>query len=503
VHVYRACEQLSEVVIYFTLIFSPWAFGTTQPWSIWTMNSAGYLLGMLLAVKLLIRWFRRYQPGRWFDPVAERAASSGGYRQRLLTASRLTAALALLTLLLLGYSLVSAVNARATFQDQTLTFAYHECVRWLPHSLDSAASWSSFWMYLGLAGAFWAVRDWLLGKASGEERAQWQKAGALGGGGTAPPLPTRFRRLLWVLAINGALLGCEAIVQRSANSPRLLFLVLPRVHVTADAQFGPYAYRSNAAQYFNLLWPVCLGFWWTLNRNSTRRRKTHNALFAAAAVMAACPIISTSRAGAFVTFAVALLAVLTFFVTHLLSSGRRGETSQSRTRTPQALTIFFGGALGLGLVLGWDALKPRLTEFNQNLETREQMYEAARQMAADYPLFGIGPGSYEMVSQLYPHPEEFWAQLHNDWLETRITFGWAGSALIALALVSVLLRWRAHGGIHGGRRFVILTWLALGGCLLHARFDFPFQIHSTLYLFLLLCAMLSTLSRRPGRAPSS
>ena len=35
-------------------------------------------------------------------------------------------------------------------------------------------------------------------------------------------------------------------------------------HIT---QFGPYAYRANASQYFNLLWPVCLGFWWTLNRS--------------------------------------------------------------------------------------------------------------------------------------------------------------------------------------------------------------------------------------------
>src|SRR5262249_31615049 len=36
----------------------------------------------------------------------------------------------------------------------------------------------------------------------------------------------------------------------------------PHIHQTAAGQFGPYAYRANAAQYFNLLWPVCLGFWW-------------------------------------------------------------------------------------------------------------------------------------------------------------------------------------------------------------------------------------------------
>ena len=63
------------------------------------------------------------------------------------------------------------------------------------------------------------------------------------------------------------------------------------------------------------------------------------------------------------------------------------------------------------------------------------MYDLARPMAADYPLFGTGPGTFETVFQLYrPRPETYWpAQLHNDWLETRITFGWLGSGLIALA----------------------------------------------------------------------
>src|SRR5262249_38928741 len=53
-----------------------------------------------------------------------------------------------------------------------------------------------------------------------------------------------------------------------------------------------------------------------------------------------------------------------------------------------------------------------------------EMYARARPMAADYPLFGTGPGSFVTVFQLYRRSyETYWpAQLHNDWLETRITF---------------------------------------------------------------------------------
>jgi O-antigen ligase len=161
--------------------------------------------------------------------------------------------------------------------------------------------------------------------------------------------------------------------------------------------------------------------------------------------------------------------------------------------------LFCGVALTLGYTLGWKALKPRLSQMEEAFEGREEMYAAARPMANDYPLFGTGPGTFETVFQLYRiSTDTYWpVQLHNDWLETRITFGWFGCALIALAFITVPLHWFLRGGIHGGRRFVILLWLALAGCLMHARFDFPFQIHSIIFLFLICCAILSNLSRRP------
>ena len=132
------------------------------------------------------------------------------------------------------------------------------------------------------------------------------------------------------------------------------------------------------------------------------------------------------------------------------------------------------------------------------------MSEQARQMAADYPVFGTGPGTFEAVFNLYRITTETrWpAQVHNDWLETRITFGWAGSALISLAFATVLVRWFVPGGMHGGRRFVVLTWLALAGCLVHARYDFPFQVYSILFLCLVLCAILSDLTRNVEAAAS-
>ena len=495
VQFYRFCEDLTEALIYAMVVFGPWAFGTTQSWSIWLMNSGGYLLGVLLVCKLTIRRLTGYHPPRWDEG---RQSPLDPRRSKLLTAPRLTAGLALLTAAILVYCLISAVNARSTFHRDELSFAYHSYIKWLPHSFDGSRTWLAFGTYLGLAFSFWAIWDWLLGKSGGEERGQQRKLQP-GGDSSAPLIPARLRRLLWVLALNGGLLGAEGIAQRLEGSGKLLFLVKPHVNPGANTQFGPYAYRANASQYFNLLWPVCLAFWWTLDRSLGFKGKAHHLVLVACVIMAACPIISTSRAGALITIGIVALAACFLSATHFLLAARKQEDRRTGRATLAFLFLFFVGALTLGYALGWKTLKPRMAQLGEGFELRERMYDAARPMATDYPLFGTGPGTFESVFQLYRKSTyTYWpAQLHNDWLETRITFGWLGSGLIALAFVAVLLRWYARGGIHGGRRFVILIWLALAGCLVHARYDFPFQIHSIVFLFLVLCAILFTFTRRP------
>lgn len=119
-------------------------------------------------------------------------------------------------------------------------------VNWLPHSLDRDATWSVFWNWLALACTFWAVHDWL----SGDISPDGQRRGR------------RWRRMITVLTVNGALVALEGIAQRNAGTAKLLFFMPTRDNPTAAAQFGPFAYRANAAQFFNLIWPAALAAWW-------------------------------------------------------------------------------------------------------------------------------------------------------------------------------------------------------------------------------------------------
>jgi O-antigen ligase len=520
---YRICDALTAALIFFMVVFAPWAFGTTQDWAISTMNITGYALGALLLAKWLIAQQSGYRPSRWGSQAEseEIAPIQLGPTRR----DPLTLALVVLTLVILAYTFVSALNARATYVWWERRFIYRDsCIQWLPHSYDRWSTWRALWMYIGLACFFWAVWDWLLGK-SGRDRRRNRRSQrdviqpALGRTGAREPrgdgsdlasdesasgdsqglqLPRRLRILLWVLCINGAILALESILQRLSGTNKLLWLVESRF-TDGPAQFGPYAYRANAASYFNLLWPVCFGFWFILRRSAKPSLRvghrlgsgSHLVLLPGAVLMAACPIISTTRGGALVAVALILLTMtLLLWVT-------RKESLWFRL----GICSLFAVILGFSAFLGYKQLAVRFqTIFTDQMSRRTEIYQNALPIARDFPILGTGPGTFGSLYQLYRSDvSQVWAAyVHDDWLETRITFGWVGFSFILLGLAVVLARWFRGGGILVAWEFTVMIWLAMAGCLLHAKFDFPFQIYSIVLLFLLLSAILFCIAR-PGK----
>src|ERR1035437_4669497 len=181
--------------------------------------------------------------------------------------------------------------------------------------------------------------------------------------------------------------------------------------------------------------------------------------------MAICPLVSSSRGGAIV------------LVMNLILAGGILLLAQWRSHwTAKALMLFLlAGVVVGGALLGWKTLAPRMEMIHEGYEVREELYITGRYMAQDNAWFGTGPETFSTMYQLYqrPEPDGWLAQMHNDWLETRITFGWLGATPIFLTLLLVLSRWFWGGGIYGNKYFVMLLWVSLGGCLVHACIDFP------------------------------
>jgi O-antigen ligase len=123
-------------------------------------------------------------------------------------------------------------------------------------------------------------------------------------------------------------------------------------------------------------------------------------------------------------------------------------------------------------------------------------------MLREHPSWlGSGVGTFPALSRADPRLREGLQDrhVHNDWLETRLTFGWAGMGLVLAALALTLARAvRACGSDGGLLRVQLLA--ALTGCLLHARFDFPFQNPVVLLTFLALCAVVWASNPRPRKS---
>jgi len=54
-----------------------------------------------------------------------------------------------------------------------------------------------------------------------------------------------------------------------------------------------------------------------------------------------------------------------------------------------------------GDVFGGKRRQPRWSELARDDAVRDELSEPARPMAADYPVFGTGPGTFETVFDLY------------------------------------------------------------------------------------------------------
>lgn len=130
---------------------------------------------------------------------------------------------------------------------------------------------------------------------------------------------------------------------------------------------------------------------------------------------------------------------------------------------------------------------------------RTPIYEDVRRMLAQYPgWFGAGPGTFANLYKVHvgdPQATDAW-YAHNDFLETRFTYGRLGAALVYLLLAAAVLPVFLPGGLRPPRYFTFCLLVGLAGALLHARFDFVFQTHALLFLAVLLCSVLSVSTLR-------
>ena len=474
--VLRVFEAISGAVLLLMAVLVPWMLGATTRETIWALNSLGFLSGGLWIAQCVIRL--RASAGR--QPSAEYP----GTRWPM-------ACVWGLVITLLGYVLCSALNPKASLQ-YTFTpgypFAsgveidYLEPIEWLPQSHDQDRTLRAFWKYLAIVLSFAAARDWLMGSSRRERRSD---------DGT-PRFPgDRMQWLLWTLAINAAAVSLVGMLQRLDGSQQLLWTFANHLNGGHGA-FGPFPYRSSGAQYLNLMWPVTVGFWWVLRRRNVARRSAsqrsggdpHVLLLVLAALTAAGVVVANSRGG----FLVLVGLLVAVFALMMLWSKRQVGFKLGVVAAILAI-------LGVGGWLGGEAMMARFrSEDLGRMSGRKLIYEDTARMAQDFAVFGSGAETFAPLYYFYRKKDPEWnAYVHDDYLETRVTFGTVGFVIILMIFLAVWLVPFFGNGIPAPPEIFLLIGVAMVGILAHAKFDLPFQIYGLHSQFVLLCGVVTSL----------
>ncbi len=425
----------TRLLIGVTLVFAPWAFGCTEPWSLKVLewlclgSAISFLLEQRRQPKLQIRY-------PWVF------------------------VLGCLLLFLVGAQLVNPLELRTIAH-----WSVYDLVRgdrsW-PHTIN--------WLATLKEGTRWACF-------------------LLFGFVAAHHIKTRqdFFFILAILVINTVLVSLEGILQALSDCRQLLWFRIPR---HGGDIFGPFVCRNNFVSYANLALPFALGLALFPGMRSGRDHdsQTPQRFFWAfcAAVLFAAVVVSGSRAGVLVSLTIVCVMIFDLV-------WRRARSSSQK----QPWSIWFLLLLGGGFVAlsgGTLELKRRFYETDWLEPTRVEIWKASWNAATESLWWGHGLGTFRYLFPFYKPMDIllFYEYAHNDWLEAIFDLGVVGFGLLILLVVSILVlvaKERIFKTSSFRRSVATATFVSLMGCLGHALVDFPLHIAAVQITFITVTAL--------------
>jgi O-antigen ligase len=209
--------------------------------------------------------------------------------------------------------------------------------------------------------------------------------------------------------------------------------------------------------------------------------------------MGAALTVSGSRSG-IGAFAVAVAAT-GYFVARRVGKGRA-----------RRLVFAYLGCLLVGAILwaGVGATAGRFALVSTDAVSRIGAWRDTLRIIGDFPIVGTGVGSFARAMLVYQtgDREVFFAEAHNDYLQTIAEGGLLVAIPVIICLVALVRAARAR--VAAGQDSPIVFWLRAGaiagllGIAAQEMLDFSLQLPGVLVLFAVLAAIAV---HRPPKAP--
>ncbi len=317
------------------------------------------------------------------------------------------------------------------------------------------------------------------------------------------PEERTYKLLPYLLGIAGvsAVLGVAQVLS-GANSPLYLYSI-----TNNGSAVGLFSNRNHQALLLAICFPL-LVLWVRQPMHPSGQRALKLWIAGATSLFLLLATAMTgSRAGLFLA-----LGGLAFAWLHFRGGVRAGRgPGGAAQRFP--LLVKAAPALG-GLALLWVAFLVSRAESVERLFgltlTEDRRVEASStvlQMAGDFFPFGSGFGSFDPVFRIYEPfallRSTYFNHAHNDLLETAVTGGLPGLALIALFLIWVAPRLLAafrRSSDSRAQLFAGFSGALIALVLLSSLVDYPLRTPLMSALFALACGWVGQGSKR-SRAP--
>ena len=443
----RVLVEAPRWLLLVSLVFAPWAYGTTRPWGI-----------RLLSIQLVLI------TGLWLVGSALRA------RKPFLPKA---AFLSVLGLLLQGWWMV--INAKSIFDPQLMAlFPTKPLVEALPGSADGLLSSVNLLLTTGLLGVMLFTSDL-----------------------ARDPV---WRRRIWTtMVVSGASMCLLGIFQKFGSEAALSW-VWDESKQDPNNNFGMFRYRDSAAAFLNIILPLSAGLTFVAFRR--KEKPWLRMMWLLFFLMIAVGILeNASRLGWFL--AGLILCCLGIQWAWLLWQRLDHRGSSKRIFSYGITLLLLCLALVAFVVLGKS--NPAWAQWkNLAVDPSDRSpIEIYLNMVPDAGWLGFGPGTFQVVFPSYQHsynfgekqaPEfwttHFWAHAHHDFLQTLIEWGYIGSGFWAVLIFGgfVLgLKKLIRTSDIESRSIFFCALLGLAAVLGQAFFDYPLQIASIqLYFSVLL-----------------
>lgn len=293
------------------------------------------------------------------------------------------------------------------------------------------------------------------------------------------------RAALFIMAANAVVLAVFGTFQKLAGAKGLWFGLVPSPN---SRFFATFIYHNHWGAFVVLSTAVCLGLLFHHLRRGGPRDVWHSPVLMGALVtllLAASVPLSASRSCT-VLIGLLLLGALTHFLLRLV---RRRREQRAPVLLPVAGIVLAALLAAAAIIwLGRASIAQRLQQTTAQLspearaatvQSRLTLYRDTWTMAVQKPWFGWGLESYAHVFRIYNTQRAaeqwiwipFYAEAHNDWLQSLAETGFIGTGLLILLglLPLIAIPWR--------RVESVLPRYLLAGCaivLLYAWVEFPF-----------------------------